>query len=76
LLTHEIVEQKDPKTGKLAEFEKLQCWNLKPQKPSFAGMQISTLYDFFMLFVYMAGIASIILFFLSSRLLKMMNGVR
>lgn len=40
------------------------------------GMQISNLYDFFMVFVVMAGIASVILFFLSSKLLKMMHGIR
>lgn len=43
---------------------------------SFLGFKISTLYDFFMLFVFMAGGASIILFILSSKLLKMMHGVR
>lgn len=76
LLTHEINEVKNKKSGKLEKVESLQFWNLKPVKPSFAGAKIETLYDFFMLFVYMAGIASVILFFLSSRLLKMMNGVR
>jgi POT family proton-dependent oligopeptide transporter len=39
-------------------------------------VKIETLYDFFMLFVFMAGAASIVLFFLSGKLLKMMNGVR
>jgi len=56
--------------------EEIRIWNLKPVKPSFMGKQINTLYDFFMLFVYMAGAASIVLFFLSKLLLKMMNGVR
>lgn len=42
---------------------------------SFMGYTISNLYDFFMLFVFMAGVASIILFFLSKRLLKMMHGI-
>lgn len=40
---------------------------------SFLGYQMSTLFDFFMLFVGMAGIASLILFFLSRKLQKMMN---
>jgi POT family proton-dependent oligopeptide transporter len=53
----------------------LQTWNLKPEKPTFF-VKIETLYDFFMLFVFMAGAASIVLFFLSGKLLKMMNGVR
>lgn len=43
---------------------------------SFLGYKISNLYDFFMLFVFMAGAASVILFFLSRRLLKMMQGIR
>ena len=42
----------------------------------FLGYKIDSLYAFFMLFVVMAGVASVILFFLSSKLLKMMNGVR
>lgn len=40
------------------------------------GFEISTMYDFFMIFVFMAGGASIILFFLSKLLLKMMHGIR
>jgi len=40
---------------------------------SFLGYQISNLYDFFMLFVGMAGVASLILFLLSSKLKKMMH---
>ncbi len=46
------------------------------KKKSFIGYTIDSLYSFFILFVVMAGIASVILFFLSSKLLKMMNGVR
>lgn len=52
--------------------EKQQIENPK----SFVGYKISTLYDFFMLFVFMAGAASIVLFFLSRKLIKMMHGVR
>ncbi|MBS1627803.1 MAG: peptide MFS transporter [Bacteroidetes bacterium] len=40
---------------------------------SFLGYQMHNLHDFFMLFFYMAGIASIVLFILSSKLKKMMN---
>jgi POT family proton-dependent oligopeptide transporter len=43
---------------------------------SFVGYSIDSLYSFFMLFVFMAGIASIILFVLSAFLLKMMHGIR
>ena len=43
---------------------------------TFLGIKIADLYDFFMLFVFMAGIASVILFLLSKKLLVMMNGIR
>lgn len=42
----------------------------------FMGATINSLYSFFMLFVVMAGAASVILFILSKKLLQMMNGVR
>lgn len=40
------------------------------------GFQINTLYDFFMVFIVMTGVASAILFVLSGTLLKMMRGIR
>lgn len=66
------IEDKSVKAQVQNSLEKQQLENPK----SFMGYTISSLYDFFMLFVFMAGIASIILFFLSKRLLKMMHGVR
>jgi POT family proton-dependent oligopeptide transporter len=60
----------------LKSTKSLEIWNLKPEKPSFVGIQINSLYHFFMIFVIMAGGASIILFFLSKKLLKMMDGVK
>ena len=42
----------------------------------FLGFEIVTLYDFFMLFVVMAGAASVVLFAVSKKLLQMMHGVR
>lgn len=42
---------------------------------SIFGIQIQSMYDFFMIFVVMAGIASLILFLLSKKLQKMMHGV-
>ncbi|RDI15869.1 peptide MFS transporter [Flavobacterium sp. AG291] len=42
----------------------------------FMGFSIANLYDFFMLFVVMAGVASVILFVLSKKLMDMMHGVR
>ncbi len=41
--------------------------------PSFVGFQITNLFEFFMLFILMTGLASGILFVLSSWLQKMMN---
>lgn len=41
--------------------------------PSFVGFQITNLFEFFMLFIIMTGIAAAILFILSSWLQKMMN---
>ena len=41
--------------------------------PSFMGYQITNLYEFFMLFIVMTGVAATILFILSSWLQKMMN---
>ena len=40
---------------------------------SFAGYQISNLHEFFMFFVFMAGAASIILFFISKKLKNLMT---
>ncbi|MCX6212585.1 MAG: peptide MFS transporter [Bacteroidetes bacterium] len=40
---------------------------------SFAGYQITNLHEFFMFFVFMAGIASIVLFFLSKKLKNLME---
>lgn len=74
IITHDSVEVvKDRKSMKV---ERVQVWNLKPEKPSFVGFKIENLFDFFMLFVFMAGIASVILFVLSAWLVKMMGGVR
>lgn len=52
--------------------EKAQVPNIK----KFMGFELENLYDFFMLFVFMAGASSIVLFFLSNWLLKMMHGIR
>ena len=40
---------------------------------SFLGFEITNLYDFFMLFIVMTGVAATILFLLSSWLQKMMH---
>ncbi len=54
----------------------LEQWNLSPKKPSIFGQPITNLYEFFVIFIILAGVASVILFFLSSALLKMMHGIR
>jgi len=43
---------------------------------SFLGYSMHNLYDFFMLFVVMAGVASMLLFGISKKLQKLMNGVK
>lgn len=42
---------------------------------AFLGYQMHNLYDFFMLFVFMAGAAALVLFLLSKRLQKMMHNI-
>lgn len=60
-----------------SEFKLIQDQKLiKAQYPTFAGFKISDLYDFFMVFVVLCGIASVILFLLTPVLKKMMHGVR
>ena len=56
----------------VALFEKEQ---LPIEYTSFGGFEIHNLYEFFMVFVVLCGIAAIILAFLSPRLKKMMNGL-
>ena len=46
------------------------------KEKSFVGFKINSLYSFFMIFVFMAGAASFILFFISRKLVQMMNGVK
>ena len=46
------------------------------KEKTFVGFKINDLYSFFMIFVFMAGAASVILFLISKKLVKMMNGVR
>ncbi len=43
--------------------------------PSFAGFEIHNLFQFFMVFVVLTGIASVILFAITPKLKKMMHGV-
>ncbi len=69
------VSKRKNKEGEVVYDKELEVWNLKPTKPSFLGMQINNLFDFFMIFVYMAGAAALLLYALHKWLLKMMHGV-
>lgn len=46
------------------------------QTTNFIGYQMNNLFDFFMLFVFMAGVAGVILLLLSKKLQKMMHGIQ
>ena len=66
----------DKKITPTAEQIKLLIDNqISDHYPSFAGFQISNLYEFFMVFVILCGIAGTILALLSPKLKKMMHGV-
>ena len=49
---------------------------INPTNPVFVGFEIHNLFEFFMVFVVLTGLASIILFALTPFLKKMMHGVR
>ena len=55
-----------------SEVQKLKTLEIPYSFKSFLGYNINSLYDFFMLFVFMAGIASLVLFLLTRKLQKMM----
>ncbi|MCX6312367.1 MAG: peptide MFS transporter [Bacteroidetes bacterium] len=54
----------------------ITVYDLNPTKPKFAGVEITGLFRFFMLFVVLAGAASILLFAISGKMVKMMHGIR
>ncbi len=56
--------------------EQLLTLKLPSAYPQFAGFTIHNLYEFFMLFAILPGVAAILLFLLSGFLKKWMNGVR
>ena len=56
-----------------ADITKLEELKIPYEFKSFLGFELNNLYDFFMLFVIMAGIASFILFCLTKWLQKMMH---
>lgn len=56
-----------------AELAKLKDLKIPFEYQSILGIQINSLYEFFMMFVVMAGIASLILFAITKKLQKMMH---
>ena len=54
----------------------LAAKQISDHNPVFAGFEIHNLYEFFMVFVILTGLASIILFSLTPFLKKMMHGIR
>ncbi|MFB9078476.1 peptide MFS transporter [Flavobacterium procerum] len=49
---------------------------ISAQNPIFAGFEIHNLYEFFMVFVVLTGVAAVLLFALTPLLKKLMHGVR
>lgn len=67
----------DKKIIPSAEQLKLLADNqISDHNPIFAGFEIHNLFEFFMVFVVLTGIASVILFALTPFLKKMMHGIR
>ncbi|HAD33304.1 MAG TPA: MFS transporter, partial [Chitinophagaceae bacterium] len=54
----------------------LETKKISPSNPVFIGFEIHNLYEFFMVFVVLTGIAAVILFLLTPFLRKMMHGIR
>jgi POT family proton-dependent oligopeptide transporter len=63
-------------TATPAQLQILADNQLSDHNPSFAGFEIHNLFEFFMVFVVLTGLAAIILFALTPFLKKMMHGVR
>lgn len=59
-----------------AQLKLLSDNQISSSYPVFAGMTIHNLYEFFMVFVVLCGVASIVLFAITPKLKKMMHGVR
>jgi POT family proton-dependent oligopeptide transporter len=62
-------------TATAEQLQTLKTAGIPSQWPTFLGNQITNLYDFFMIFIIMSAIASLILFVISKRLAKLMHGV-
>lgn len=67
----------DKKVTLTAEQTDLLMKNQIPlENHTFAGFEIHNLFEFFMVFVVLCGIASVVLALISPILKKMMNGVK
>lgn len=62
-----------PTPDQLVLLEKNQ---ISPTNPVFAGFEIHNLFEFFMVFVVLTGVAAVILFALTPVIKKMMHGVK
>lgn len=58
------------------QIKQLDVQQISINNPIFLGFEIHNLFEFFMVFVILCGIASIILFLITPKLKKMMHGVR
>ncbi len=59
-----------------AQLQLLTTNQIDAANPSFAGFEIHNLFEFFMVFVVLTGLAALLLFLLTPLLKKMMHGVR
>jgi proton-dependent oligopeptide transporter, POT family len=60
-----------------AQYETIKSQGLiKPAYPEFMGFKLKDVYDFFMLFVVLCGLAGLVLYSLTPMMKKMMHGVR
>jgi proton-dependent oligopeptide transporter, POT family len=58
------------------QVELLKINQINTSNPVFAGFEIHNLFEFFMVFVALTGLAAIILYMLTPKLKKMMHGVK
>ena len=58
------------------QLQTLAANQISDHNPVFAGFEIHNLYEFFMVFVILTGLAAIILFALTPKLKKLMHGIR
>lgn len=63
-------------TPTVEQIKLLEANQISSSNPIFAGFEIHNLFEFFMVFVALTGLAAIILFALTPKLKKMMHGIR